>query len=57
MLSKQQRAYAIKEANNEARYEELYEKAVRRYLDKTDWNISDWLDKKEYKEFKKLQDN
>ena len=40
----------------EKRYEELYEKAVRRYLDKTDWDISEWLDKKEYKEFKKLQE-
>jgi hypothetical protein len=41
----------------EKRYEELYEKAVRRYLDKTDWDISEWLTKKEYKEFKYLQEN
>lgn len=42
---------------SEERYEELYEKAVQRYLDKTDWDISEWLTLKEWKEFKKLQDN
>lgn len=41
----------------EKRYEELYDKAVRRYLDKTDFDISEWLEPKEWKEFKKLQDN
>lgn len=41
----------------EKRYERLYDKAVRRYLDKTDFDISEWLSKEEYSEFKTLQDN
>jgi hypothetical protein len=41
----------------EKRYEELYDKAVRTYLDKTDFDISEWLTKAEYKEFKYLSDN
>ena len=40
----------------EKRYEELYDKAVRKYLDKTDWDISEWLTKREWQEFKNLQD-
>ncbi len=43
--------------NQEKRYEQLYDKAIRRYLDKTDWDISGWLNKKEYKEFKRLQED
>lgn len=46
-----------REEKKEKRYEELYDKAVRTYLDKTDFDISEWLNAKEYKEFKKLQDN
>ena len=46
-----------KQEKNEKRYEELYDKAVRKYLDKTDWDISEWLTKKEWNEFKKLQNN
>jgi len=39
-----------------ARYEELYEKAVAQYLDKTDWDISEWLEPEEYEEYKKLDE-
>ena len=31
--------------------DDLYEKAVNRYLDKTDFNPTDWLNEKEQKEF------
>ena len=36
------------------RMNELYEEAVARYLDKTDFNVSDWLDEKESLEFTEL---
>jgi hypothetical protein len=51
------------EGNNDAaekreqRYQELYDKAVRRYLDKSDFNPSDWLDEEEAKEYSRLADN
>jgi hypothetical protein len=38
----------------EKRFEELYEKAVRRYLDKTDFNPTDWLEPKEQEEYLEL---
>lgn len=37
-----------------ARYDELYDKAIARYLDKTDWDISEWMNDKEWLEFKEL---
>jgi len=37
------------------RYNELYQEAVNRYLDKTDWDISEWLSEADYKEFKSYQ--
>ena len=40
----------------EERYEELYQKAVNRYLDKTDWDMSEWLEPEEWEEFKQLSD-
>lgn len=36
---------------NKKREYELYNKAVSRYLDKTDWDISDWLSDEEYSEY------
>jgi len=36
------------------RLEELREKAIARYLDKTDWDISEWLDEEERTEYTKL---
>jgi succinate dehydrogenase flavin-adding protein (antitoxin of CptAB toxin-antitoxin module) len=36
------------------RYEELYELAVSRYLDKTDWDIYEWLDDDEKEEYESL---
>lgn len=34
-------------------YQDLYQKAVNRYCEKTDWDINEWLDKKENKKFQK----
>ena len=33
----------------EIEMESLYDQAVARYLDKMDWNISDWLEPHEWK--------
>jgi len=33
----------------------LWETAVSRYLDKTDWNISDWFDEDEWKEYQEVR--
>ena len=43
----------IEEVEN--RYEELYQKAVLLYLDKTDFYVVDWLSKEDILEFNKLQ--
>lgn len=34
--------------------DELYEEAIARYLEKTDFNASDWLDEAESLEFTEL---
>ena len=39
----------------EKRYEELHKKAVNAYLNKTDWDISEWLTKSEYREYRRLE--
>jgi len=39
---------------NTERYEELYQEAVGRYLNKIDWDITDWLDDDEVTEYAKL---
>jgi len=38
------------------RYYELYEEAVTRMLNKTDFDATEWLDEDEEKEFLQLQD-
>jgi len=38
------------------RLTELYEKAVGSYLDKTDWDISEWLTPQEWKEYQDLEE-
>ena len=43
----------IEEVEN--RFEELYRNAVNRYLDKTDFDIDEWLSDKEQKEFHRLE--
>ncbi len=40
----------------EKRLEELEQSAINRYLDKTDFNIGDWLDEEELKEWEKLEE-
>lgn len=45
----------LKEAKID-RLDELYEQAVARYLDKTDFNPADWLDGDEPEEYAKLAD-
>lgn len=42
--------------DQQERYNELYDLAISRYLDKTDWDISEWLSDADYKEFQSLQD-
>lgn len=42
--------------DQQERYNELYDQAVSRYLDKTDFDISEWLSDEEYKEFQSYQD-
>lgn len=37
------------------RYEELYQQAILAYLEKTDFNISEWLDEDDMQEFLELQ--
>jgi len=37
------------------RYNELYERAVSNYLNKTDFNVLDWLSGNEVKEFVKIE--
>ena len=39
----------------EKRYEEVHEKAMRRFCDKMDFDPCEWLDKKEQREYLKLQ--
>ena len=36
------------------RFQELEQKAINHYLDKTDFDASEWLSKKETKEYLKL---
>lgn len=43
--------------NNEDRYWELYNSAVSRYLDKTDWDVAEWLDEEEILEYATLHKN
>lgn len=35
---------------------ELYEQAVATYLDKTDWDMSEWLTPEEWEEYQKLEE-
>lgn len=35
--------------------EKLYFLAISRYLDKTDWDISEWLSEKEFEEYQKTR--
>ena len=42
--------------SKEERFEELRENAIARYLDKTDWDISEWLNSKEWAEYSKLSE-
>lgn len=44
----------LENTNDVERMNELYEKAVSYYLDKTDFNASDWLDEEESLEFTDL---
>jgi succinate dehydrogenase flavin-adding protein (antitoxin of CptAB toxin-antitoxin module) len=41
--------------NYEARENQLYYQAVSAYLDKTDWDISEWLTDEEWKEYQELR--
>lgn len=43
-------------ADADKRYKEIYEKAVSRYLEKTDFDISTWLSDEEYNEFEVLRE-
>lgn len=36
-------------------YQDLYGKAVNRYCEKTDWDITEWLDDNELKEYEKAK--
>lgn len=45
---------AMTEAQKIERTEELYEKAVSNFLNKADFDISEWLDDKDMKEYCKL---
>ncbi len=38
------------------RYNELYDKAINRYLDKTDFDVCEWLIKNESEELQRLMD-
>lgn len=42
--------------DNGQRYEELYQQAVLTYLDKTDFNVTEWLDEEDATEFIKLME-
>ena len=44
-----------KDLHLQERYDELYDKAVSRYLDKTDFDITEWLSDNENLEFMRLE--